>query len=70
MGVAHRQRTVKIGLLLTNRMNIFCAFFFFNTNTRAIGAENDDFATYWLSVGCIFIMFLCPYTLTSSHRGE
>ena len=57
MSVAHRLRTVKIGLFLTNRMNTFCAFFFFNTNTRAIGAENDDFATYWLSAGCIFFMF-------------
>ncbi len=38
-------------------MNTFCAFFFFNTNTRAIGAENRDFATYWLSVGCIFFTF-------------
>ena len=38
-------------------MNTFCAFFFFNTNTRAIGAENSDFATCWLSVGCIFFMF-------------
>ena len=57
MSVARRQRTVKIGLFLTNRMNTFCAFFFFNTNTRAIGAENRDFATCWLSVGCIFFAF-------------
>ena len=57
MSVARRQRTVKIGLFLTNRMNTFCAFFFFQTNTRAIGAENDGFATCWLSVGCIFFAF-------------
>ena len=57
MSVARRQRTVKIGLFLTNRINTFCAFFFFQTNTRAIGAENRDFATCWLSVGCIFFAF-------------
>ena len=39
MSVARRQRTVKIGLFLTNRMNTFCAFFFFQTNIRTIEAE-------------------------------
>ena len=77
MSVARRQRTVKIGLFLTNRMNTFCAFFFFNTNTRAIGAENRDFATCWLSVGCIFFTFFTffragrhgglPLQLAASH---
>ena len=71
MSVARRQRTVKIGLFLTNRMNTFCAFFFFNTNSRAIGAENNDFATCWLSVGCIFLgsfFFFKSYAPTRAHR--
>ena len=64
MSVARRQRTVKIGLFLTNRINTFCAFSFFQTNTRAIGAEKKILqpAGYqWVAFSLHFFTFFKSY---------
>ena len=71
MSVAHRQRTVKIGLFLTNRMYTFCAFFFFQTNTRAIGAEKQRFCNLLVISGLHFLcIFHLLQELCSMRRGR